>query len=76
MTGRSSIVTRFIVAMLCFWLAGHRIEEKCTAGSGDCLVRLAWDDWLLILAGAGLLSATLLGLARQARSAGDREAPS
>ena len=68
MSGRSRIASRFLVAMFCFWLAGARIEEKCSGVASGCIGRLDWQDWLLIVAGAGLLSAVLYGLARQGRS--------
>jgi hypothetical protein len=66
MSGRPRIVSRFLVALFCFWLAGMRIEDKCGAVQSGCLGRLDWQDWLLIIAGAGLLSAALFGLSRQA----------
>jgi hypothetical protein len=60
--------------MFCFWLAGARIEDKCGGLSSGCLSRLDWQDWLLIVAGAGLLSASLFALSRQSRD-GPSEGP-
>ena len=64
MSGRPRIVSRLLVALFCFWLAGLRIEDKCGAVQSGCLGRLDWQDWLLIVAGAGLLSAAMFGLSR------------
>ena len=74
MSCRSRIVSRFLVALFCFWLAGDRIEDKCGAVQSGCLSLLDWQDWLLIVAGAGLMSAVLFGLARQRRD-GTRQQP-
>ena len=73
MAGRSRIVSRLLVALFCFWLAGDRIEDKCGAVQSGCLGLLDWQDWLLIVAGAGLMSAVLFGLVRQPKHARGHE---
>ena len=73
MSGRARIVSRLLVALFCFWLAGDRIEDKCGGVQNGCLGLLDWQDWLLIVAGGGLLSAVLFGLVRQSPRASRHE---